>query len=1500
MSIDFKCPSTGISSSFPDAYAGVKYRCKHCTEFHSLPHAENYVHKDILAACPSTNEVVSIDSSFKTNRFQCAACGDIHEVPGETNTNTTEIASSTKYQNQSRQKIIPSVRKKSLILAESEAKLKTVSQSDLKAINIPEKKSGNQTERKSLTQTERKRLNSNTPFQDGSNRNNSDKARTPKQPRRKSSSANYLILILLVVLIFGAWFLINTSKETISDISSLNEKLILANNQLNLGNFDKAIELTDQILISILNNKKLMEKINYQEIELKNKQYKDQKAIFLAIEKEFTNDLNNPNITQSGIEKSLLRINEAHLKIPPEFKNTAPILAALKVTKTALYKKHAELTKQLINKKISKAEDLFQAGDYHESIYRIQNINKLIEEQNIENQKLLKSEFDKRLNYFESAQKSYANINDIYAKVESSPLLINQIESELKDINNSFGEKDFILKNLIDQKLILLNEQKKIMEVRKIDNLLKDKNEVKKELLAYLNTLTPNDYVVKQEVIKHISRVSANIRELPSFQQTSIEILTNTATLIGEALIKNDTSLKIKIDTDKSKISLQDNNLQYAAGYIEIATQPYFLFDINGIKIAIEKNLFETNIIYFTKYAKFMHDSLLMYGGEQTFSQNHWRITADLMRIGAPAAFQKNENGETLFLNNIVYNLKSVNSFFSNELTLKQDLQTQINKTKSILKNSPEFLDVKSNLYYLLEKLYPNEKINLNQFAPNKNWLVNNSYLGLLKDPVCIKSFTELNELWVQSFEKQHLWLTGESDNKSILQISRINGNRVYGSIYNPDKIETTFISTVADPIDLIYQDISLQFCFFNVYQGNHATQPNQSPLRTFTVHPLVGIVNVFDYIANSFESNDKIWKIAIESSKLFGEKGVTSSTLPAHTLRIDKSGNIQEIYSQNFTLNLEKIQSGSANSFDNWIHENKKKLASPAELNLLLLYVNDPFHLEEQRFNFSNHSPNTDNYILQIKKGKFIGSKGAISRQINTIISATGIPNIILNVDNSFCNLWLEHKLEKQFICFLNQGFINKVSIEDFIKDLKSCLLNKSHKFYSPYNIPIAFFDNKLNAWTSNNVSGLVISDLLSEEIRLEVLETINAGSQNAYLDLLNNSTAKNLNELDLLTYLALESQGNYSLANEKFAKGIKAIKKENTIVANIEKIRLMKYLNKEKEIDQAYSEIFKNIVANEIFKKDPDKIKDVRFHLAKEFSEIGKINSAIALLNSPNPTKIYSNEEIQVYADICYAAYNLFDKNKLTATEFKAEIEPIQMQLEKSFQYITEESPIDIYSLLKLNLAWVKSQTSKDGVDATTQQLLDPPKKSEKLAINGKELLLQQWNWIKQNPLCYDLIINRLFHNIESDNEVDAKQKINIAIKIIKAMNRNIVTEEPLWRIHPFQFKIDELLFFENLCESKWQVAAEKLKNLMQFINQDETTYRYLSIATMGMKQNEMETFLNACIKLELPDHFYRKFYFSLQSLKFIKKSKALSDFLKDKLPENKNLILDITKEN
>jgi hypothetical protein len=134
---------------------------------------------------------------------------------------------------------------------------------------------------------------------------------------------------------------------------------------------------------------------------------------------------------------------------------------------------------------------------------------------------------------------------------------------------------------------------------------------------------------------------------------------------------------------------------------------------INGIKILFEKDLFEKDMNYFTKQAKYMHDALLIYAGDMAFSPEPWVISEELMRIGAPAALKTNEKGVVLFLIDQIYNIPSIKPFISNELIIRQSLQTQIEKTKRTVITSNESLDIKSNLIFLLDKICPNENTKL-------------------------------------------------------------------------------------------------------------------------------------------------------------------------------------------------------------------------------------------------------------------------------------------------------------------------------------------------------------------------------------------------------------------------------------------------------------------------------------------------------------------------------------------------------------------------------------------------------------------------------------------------------------------------------------------------------------------------------------------------------------------------------------------------------------------
>lgn len=1482
MSIEYVCPATGIASNFPDAYAGVKYRCKHCAEFHTLPHSENYVHKDILSACPKTDEVVSIDSSIKTNRFKCASCGEIHEVPGESGTNTTAIASSSKYQNQSRQKIIPSVRKKSSLIGESDTKLKPVSQSDLKVAPVAEKKKTNQTERKLVSPTERPR-------------------KTNLPPKKSYFFTNLFIILFFLGLGYGAYYFFIVSKKTTSNISELNSKFLLAEKEVSLGNFEKAINLTDEIIKTVSDQQDLKIKINFNEIESKNKLYKKQKETFLQIEKKFTSEINNPNINRSNLEKLLASLNEEELKLSHDSINSAPIIKAMNKIKNALLKKNSEILKLTINKKITNADEIYANGKFQESFYQYGEINKLIEAQNLEDQNLLKTEFNKKLKSNEELQKIFIDCDKSYTKALSSSNAIPDSEIEIENLINNINKNDNTLKNYLELKLNLLGEQKRILEVKKISAQLKEKNEIKKDLMAYINKLSPNDSLVKQEAIKQLSHVSLQIRELPEFQQTAIESLKAVATDLGEVLLNNDNAIKIKIDTDKSKITLQNEEINYTAGYCEFDGKKYFLIIINGIKLAYELELFEKNPRYFIKHARQLHDALILNNSELVSTNKEpWLITSDLFRIGATAAFTKTEKGDVLFFIDELYNIGSYKPLFSNEPETKLLINTLIDKAKKTLQNSAEPLELKTNLNFLLSNISPTESIKLVSFAPTKDWLINNEYQSVISDANCLKAIDDLKAVWMQSMEKQTPWLTGESTNNITINLYRINSNRVNGKIYNSNKIETAFYSTTAEPFDLLCEDFSLQFGFLKSYPGNLAAEPKQSPLRNFMIHPLAGIITTYDSIAGKLDVNDFNWKTAFDQSTLFGKSGKTKVNLPPHSLLLDNLGNVQEIYTNSFKLNIAKFNIENESALNKWLNENKKIANSADIINLMLLYCYDHSPNRLTAYNLFGKASDKGTPVLSLKRGKFNGSIAALPLQINNLASKTDSPKFICYSNNEFRNIWIEKQLGKQNIFYLNQGFIYRQESEDLIRDLKSCLQIKNDSYVNPYLIQIANFSNKYGWFNFYTIPSIILSDSLPEEIRAELTEKLNTGSQQQYLDYVKGSLSKTFKEFELLLYQIWEEQNNFPQAIESYGKGVKAIQKDNSFSAKLELTRLLQFTNKEKEVEENYNELFQTIVSSEVFKKDPKKITDIRYALALKLAEIGKINNAFTLANPDKATNLLSIEDLLVYSDLCLIAFNLLDKNKITTTEYKTEIEPVQLLIEKSFQNTFEQSPIDIDSLMLLNLAWLKVQTSKTGTDNINQQLLAAPTVDAKnLTIFGKELNVLQWDLAKQNPLCYELMVQKLLSDIEPDKEVDVKQKINISMKLIKVMNKNIDSAQNAWRNHPNNTELTILNLFSDLNENKFDLTTEKIKKIFFFNKPEHRFYFYISIAAINLSPNDFNLFLDACVKAELPDEFYRKLYFEFLTLKLTKKAKQLASYIKEKQSQRTELIQNISKE-
>jgi hypothetical protein len=461
MSIEFICPVKGISNNFPDAYAGVKFRCKHCSEFHTLPQSENYVHKDILSACPNTDEVVSIDSSLKTNRFLCAACGQVHEIPGEdTNGNSIEIASSTKYQNQARQKIIPSVRKRSLLADEETANAKIGSRtntpavnfqdnkSDTKigsrtntpAVNFPDKKTDTKigsrtnltavpiTERKLKPQTERKRSS----LKDDEFENKPRKQY--ERPKKGFSFLNFFLLLLLLGVIGGIIYLFLKSEKVTSNLGDINAKIQTAEKEANAGNFEKAISISDETIAYIQTNGLLKEQINIKDIENKNAKYKNQNIAFKKIDEKITKIMNNSQLNGSGIEKCFELLVEEKNSLTGDGNFNKPIYTALDTLKLKLKAKQFSLLKTTVEKLIQKCDSEYQQGNLQEYNNKIQEISKTIGKLDRDLQNELNSEFTAKFKEFESKQTIVTNINTIFQKSLTTPLLTSELFNELKQL----------------------------------------------------------------------------------------------------------------------------------------------------------------------------------------------------------------------------------------------------------------------------------------------------------------------------------------------------------------------------------------------------------------------------------------------------------------------------------------------------------------------------------------------------------------------------------------------------------------------------------------------------------------------------------------------------------------------------------------------------------------------------------------------------------------------------------------------------------------------------------------------------------------------------------------------------------------------------------------------------------------------------------------------------------------------------------------------------------
>lgn len=1505
MSIEFICPVKGISNSFPDAYAGVKYRCKHCAGFHTLPQSEDYVHQGILSACPNTDEVVSIDSKLKTKRFLCASCGQVHEVPGEenANSNSTEIASSTKYQNQARQKIIPSVRKRSLLADEENAKIG--SRTNTPAINVSDKKSDNKigsrtnlsavptTERKLKSPTERKRSSLQPYDEDESN----SKSRKPyTRPKKKFSFLNFFLTLLFLGIIGGIVYLFLQSEKVTSNLGDLNSKIQLAEKEASRGNFEQAINISNEIIEFVSTNPALKDQVNFKDIENKNQKYKNQNIAFKKIEEKIAKIESNPQLNGSGIEKCFSLLIEEKNALPGDISFNKPIYNALETIQTKLKTKQLSLLKTALEKLFQKGDAEYQQGNLIEYSNKIQEITKAISKLETELKTTLNAEFNSKFKEFEDRQAIISNIETIYQKSVTTPLFITELINELKAIDSNTNIKDVAIKNIIEQRANSLREKRKIIEIKKIDGLLRDKDRIKKDLQEFLGQLSPTEGIVKIELAKHLSRVMAKLHEIPTFQNADIENLKQIASLIGNTLNETQEPLLMKIDAEKNSISWQDENVKSYAGYDNLEDKLHFIFSFNGLRIAFPQALFQKNPGYFIRYAKNLHDLMILSLDDNIFTDTPWVVTEDILQISAPVAIHKTPAFTKLFLVDKTYQLKENKPLYINEPSIKQEIASQINKAKSILLNSNEGLEVKANLNLCLHKMIPQDSSNLIDYAPNVTWLLNNEFERFLTDPTCIKAVKELKNYWEQNLYNQMTWLEGTAENKTTLELFKVFGNRICGRIYNPEKIETTFILPTVENYSVTYNDLVLNSSFHNIYQGNQQTLPDSAPIRIFTLHPLGGIISVFNSISNKLEVNLTHWNKTFESSKLFGKQGETKTLLAPHSLRINKDGSIKEIYSVSFITDISDKPNSS--DFSKWVEENKNNFNTPEKINLLLLLCGGN-HQADDTLNILTKFASTNLINANLKRNKIANANHTIPIMINTFLTNASKPNIMLNLKNEIRNLWIEKQDSNQNLFYLRNNFIHRSEIQDFTRDFRVCLQNDDNIYYNQYKLPITRLNKEKSKWQTTYVPCLLLSDILTEEDRNNLINGYFDFSSNKLENFLVNSLFTSLKEIDLFNYIIYENQFLIPQASQSFASGVKGIKKEVTLSAKLEHLRLKLLNSKEKDPLKDFDEIHENIISSDQFKKEPKKITDARYYFAKELTKNGKFAKARSLLNPFNENKLLTLSDIYVYADLCFSRFLQFEKEKSFANDYKSDIAPIQDALEVSFKEVFEKSVLDIDSILKLNLAWVKMQSSKQGIDICDQQLLLPvTNETKKLPFFGKEKIDCQWNWARQNPLCYHLIIQKILADVESDKEVESKQRLNISSKLIQAMIQNCFNENSVWKNHPYQALITSYSISNDINEKKWQSCAEKISQLWKLNHADNEYFKFLAIHTQVLPNHEIRELIKQLVNLDMPNEFYKNLFQDLHRLKYIKKSKDIFTILKETVHNKNDLISDLEK--
>ncbi|PCJ62369.1 MAG: hypothetical protein COA79_04695 [Planctomycetota bacterium] len=1430
MTVTFECPETGILDDYEDAYKGLKFKCKHCNNFHVLP-SDSSVSKQLLVNCPNNEVIVSVAKSNNAHLFKCASCQETHEIPNVENIGSRVILKSTLQVKESRSTVIPSQRKTSPLRKTSSIKRKTGA-----------------TKRKTLNR--KTTLNRNQKFKDSYA--DTDLARPNNKSRKSNASfGSVLIYVLFFAALAGIGYLIYNNQSSIADESSLRKKMALASTAHNSTEFNKAVDIIFDVIATLEGNVSLQEKINITLIHQNKVMYIKHRDFVKNISKKYILIMNDRHIDEQGVKESIKKLLTEIYTLDGSSEQKKPVGYAISKIQDNLLNKIKMIKFKIIDRQIKNAKKGYSAN-YHQSMDLYDETFEFIETLHQDDQKILEQKHKNDFAFFNQKKELFNSAESTYQTAQDSRLMISSVLKELQKIHDKLYKADQSLKDIIANRIQKLNQRQKIYDARDIGTSPNKTNAEKhKSLLGFISLLKNEDYLAKKEAFIQLSNLTVSKSSTVQYIETSLEELNLLAKQIGNHL-KKEGKVKGELDRNKFSIIFKRNKQTFSIGQINHNDKAHLSIQLNDTQIIYPKTLFINNVLFHMEHFQTLYNSLLLYDSNIR-NNSLWFVPEDFLKIGFLSAIQTNDQNKSLLFNGKIYQLDVLNNLSIHSREVNNEIEVLNTEIKIKILSSKEPFVTKADLLERITILtsFPISKDTLNR---QLNLINSNRITSNLNDVSLIKDIKLFQLNIKNTLTTTNTWFKGKGKTGIELHATVTATHQINIRLFDPITLFTTFAYQAMGQNNIFNDQPT--FLFMSKYKGRQNDLPAVDPFTITTMHPALGPVANYNFFSKKISFSEDKWEKGMDVLNQYRDNENDSKIeLPAHILQIISKKNLKILFTSGSYLSSAEYKNDPISTFSKWVTNNLPSNKIAPLINVFNMYFNTPEFQqtinEKVSKKFNNTSP-----------------KLQINFLIKLVLNQIGFLNVLIHKDDKILNLWKTKQKNKIFY-FKNKSVHNLTS-SDHLKNLREIFKRNIPQYISPFKLPVLFQNSVASTWIPTYIPGYLFSEKIKTREAKKILRNYKSYDLLQIEENIEQSEIKNSKIKNLLSYVGYIQKNNYAKAQIQLLAGLKQTKNNKTVIGQLELFDLQLKEQTPKSLIESSKKIFKALVSSNALEGESKNIKDIRNYLAIELIKYNQLPMVSGLIKPELSKKNNTISELTILANICDWAFYFLSNQKLLNTEYSKEILPIQVKVIKEIQKQLNDKVKSSQDLFLLNHIWFKINLSKQGWDKTLTQILEPINQN-KIDITNIQKNEEQEKLSKINILNFKYLIAYTLR--EPKEKLKPEQKIHLIKRYIQSLENNIKSSRPTAES---LLLYQALIFLKNLNDLSPEKIAQNIKKFSNILIKDTTLLKIISIQFDLTEKNKFGQILNKMQINKISKELFLKLIANISSKKKAKQFK------------------------